>query len=542
MSSSTNEMPVITPRKTMQGHTSWVRGVVHLPGGRHILTCSTDGSRRLWDLESGIHIGDDWKDEEDNAGVWSMALSPNGQTVASGHNDGKVRLWDVETMKVIVEWTRHAHVVCALCWSADGNQVLSGSWDGTARVWDVESSKTVLTIKTGHNQMRAVIYSPDATKIATGGLDENAVKIWNAKTGNLLNTLKHDNGVWGLAWTSDGKKLISGSGPNRIFDTATWEKIAVLETDHLVTSISLSRNNRFLASGLSDETARLWNLDTNLPIGPPLYHEDGVCCVALSADGKLLVTGCQNGNAYTWDIHAILKEAGLEDLLQPLSNVPAQKSLMDSNAARRPPIQARRIQPAFFDGVQSGAQSSTARGTHRSLANNPRTSLLEHFSSLFHYSHRNTNDATELRQRPRRSIFFRGPPIVEVPLVKDREVIFTAPPPPQKAQQQTQSHAQDTHIHYPSVCWLILCFFSAVHLLNMPMPMHNQHSSKANHNVKSSSRHQCRLSLPPLRYPRHFLLLLLVLPHQVQRLCIHDLFHCELASCCFLLLLCISTT
>ncbi|KAG1838037.1 hypothetical protein DFJ58DRAFT_814803, partial [Suillus subalutaceus] len=123
---------------------------------------------------------------------------------------------------------------------------------------------------------------------------------------------------------------------------------------------------------------------------------------------------------------------------------------MNSNAARRPPIQARRIQPAFFDGVQSGAQSSTARGTHRSLANNPRTSLLEHFSSLFHYSHRNTNDATELRQRPRRSIFFRGPPIVEVPLVKDREVIFTAPPPPQKAQQQTQSHAQGSSTIQPA--------------------------------------------------------------------------------------------
>ncbi|KAG1838036.1 hypothetical protein DFJ58DRAFT_814796 [Suillus subalutaceus] len=106
--------------------------------------------------------------------------------------------------------------------------------------------------------------------------------------------------------------------------------------------------------------------------------------------------------------------------------------------------------PAFFDGVQSGAQSSTARGTHRSLANNPRTSLLERFSSLFQHSHRNTDDPTELQQRPRRYIFFRDPPIVEVPLVKDREVIFTAPPPPQKTQQQTQSHAQGSSMALPA--------------------------------------------------------------------------------------------
>jgi WD40 repeat protein len=64
------------------------------------------------------------------------------------------------------------------------------------------------------------MYSPDGTKIATGGDEEKAMKIWDAKTGELLNTLKHR--VCSLAWTSDGKKLISGSYRLiRIFDTAT---------------------------------------------------------------------------------------------------------------------------------------------------------------------------------------------------------------------------------------------------------------------------------------------------------------------------------
>jgi WD40 repeat protein len=46
-----------------------------------------------------------------------------------------------------------------------------------------------------------------------------------------------------LGWTSDGKKLISGSssyGPIKIFDTATWKQIAVLEGHkHYVNAISL---------------------------------------------------------------------------------------------------------------------------------------------------------------------------------------------------------------------------------------------------------------------------------------------------------------
>jgi WD40 repeat protein len=180
-----------------------------------------------------------------------------------------------------------------------------------------------LTIKTGHTRVWAVTYSPDSSKLATGGHEDDAVKIWDAKTRELLNTLKHDYAVRSLAWTSDGKKLISGSlGPIRIFDTATWEEIAVLEGHtRFVYGISLSPNNRLLASASWDKTARLWNLDTNLPVGPPLHHEDYLDSAALSPDGKVLATGCENHNAYTWDVHAILKEAGLEDLLPPNPNV-----------------------------------------------------------------------------------------------------------------------------------------------------------------------------------------------------------------------------
>jgi WD40 repeat protein len=101
-------------------------------GGRRIITCSWDGSLRLWDLESGAQIGEEWQDKYD--GVWSMALSPNGKTIANGSDDYSVWLWDVEMRKVISKWTGHTHVVSALCWSADGERVASGSWDGTVRV------------------------------------------------------------------------------------------------------------------------------------------------------------------------------------------------------------------------------------------------------------------------------------------------------------------------------------------------------------------------------------------------------------------------
>ncbi|KAG2341548.1 WD40 repeat-like protein [Suillus weaverae] len=234
MSSPTIKTPKVTPCQTMRGHTKDVKCVVHLPGGRRIITCSDGGSLRLWDLETGIQIGDCWRDGKEELKLCTIALSPNGSTVASGsYDDGMVRLWDVKTEKVIAKWK-------------------------------------------GHTKMVQVIFSPDSTKFATGGYNDG-VKIWDANTCELLTTLKH-----------------------RLYHVRT---------------ITLSQNKRLLASVSFDKTARLWNPDTNLPVGPPLQRKDLVQCAALSTDGTVLVTGGYDKDVYAWDIQAILKKVGLEDLM-----------------------------------------------------------------------------------------------------------------------------------------------------------------------------------------------------------------------------------
>jgi WD40 repeat protein len=120
-----------------------------------------------------------------------------------------------------------------------------------------------------------------------------------------------DWAVWSLAWTSNEKKLIASDYSIRIFDTATWQQGHTIT----VSSLTLFPNDRLLASTSWDGTARLWDLDTNLQVDPPLQHEKFVNYAAFSADGKLLSTGCDDKNAYVWDIYVILKAAGLEDLL-----------------------------------------------------------------------------------------------------------------------------------------------------------------------------------------------------------------------------------
>jgi WD40 repeat protein len=289
-------------------------------------------------LENGLQIGKDWRDGK--SGVNTIALSPDRKTVVCGSDDRAVRLWDIDTRKVIAKWTGHRHEVWSVCWSRDGQRVVSGSKDGTIRVWNVESGETILgPIDTGlGDEIYAAIYSPDESMIATGSTSDPAgpnrfIKIWDAKTHKLVTSLK---GGSCLAWTEDGKTLISGSPIGSItkWNTTTWNQFAVLtkHTDY-VRAIAISPNGRILASASHDGTARLWNLENGQPISSPLQHARldtvhpfGPQCISFSADGELLATGCEY-NAYTWDIPAILKEAGFDHLLSD-SDVSIYDSLL----------------------------------------------------------------------------------------------------------------------------------------------------------------------------------------------------------------------
>jgi WD40 repeat protein len=83
------EASVISPLQKFEGHADWVYGAIHLPGRQRLMTSSRDGSLRVWDLRSGKHIGDEWRDGK--GAVWTIALSPNGKKVVSGSEDSGMR-------------------------------------------------------------------------------------------------------------------------------------------------------------------------------------------------------------------------------------------------------------------------------------------------------------------------------------------------------------------------------------------------------------------------------------------------------------------
>ena len=75
-------------------------------------------------------------------------------------------------------------------------------------------------------------------------------------------------------------------------------KLASGRVDHAVPSPD---GQHLLTAGDLANVARLWDLATGQPIGPPIQHPDRVTAIAYRPDGKVFATGCKDGTARLWD-------------------------------------------------------------------------------------------------------------------------------------------------------------------------------------------------------------------------------------------------
>jgi hypothetical protein len=240
------------------------------------LSTSNDGTLRLWDLETGKELH---RTESMGVPLPCVAFSPDGKRALVGFDGGGLRLWDVDNWKEILSLEGHtSHVVCVV-FSPDGKQAASaGEHDHTARIWEVETGKELVKLEGHTDAVHCVAFSPDGRRVLTGagGKEEGAVgtdnslRLWDARTGKELRKFEgHDEGIWGVAFSPDGRRALSGSGrftldsldtTVRLWDLETGKELQRFEGHtQTVWSVAFSRDGR---QGLSagDQKVRLWRL------------------------------------------------------------------------------------------------------------------------------------------------------------------------------------------------------------------------------------------------------------------------------------------
>jgi WD40 repeat protein/formylglycine-generating enzyme required for sulfatase activity len=272
------------------------------PDGKKIAGGSDDGSIKIWDAETGKEVHN-LSSHSDDSRVTSISYSPDGKKVASGSDDYSIKIWDAETGKELQTLTGHTENIYSVSFSPDGKRLLSSSGDSDGddkntdanhlKMWDLNTGKELAILNKQKGSVYAATFSSDGKKIASGSWD-NSIKIWDAETGKELQTLKgHTSFVTSVSFSPDGKKIASGSWDNsiKIWDAETGKELQTL-TGHTeeITSVSFSPNGKKIASGSWDNSIKIWDAETGKELQTLKGYTSFKTSVSFSPDGKRLLS------------------------------------------------------------------------------------------------------------------------------------------------------------------------------------------------------------------------------------------------------------
>lgn len=208
--------------KSLTGHNGPVYATSISPQRDYLLSCSEDGTIRLWSLQIWVNLVC-YKGH--NFPVWDVCFSPHGYYFASAGHDRTARVWATDHNQPLRIFAGHLADVDCCQFHPNSNYLATGSSDKTVRVWDMLNGNCV-RILTGHQgPVLCLTFSPDGRYLAAGGSD-CLVLLWDMSTSTAIAQFKgHVNTVHSLCFSRDGTVLGTGGMDNSV---RLWDVQAVL--------------------------------------------------------------------------------------------------------------------------------------------------------------------------------------------------------------------------------------------------------------------------------------------------------------------------
>jgi WD40 repeat protein len=304
------------------------------PDNKVVVAINAEGAVTFTDLIS--HNVARIKVHQDNGRA--VAFSPDGRLLATGAEN--IVLWDAISRKKIVRLT-YPSIVWSLAFSPDGHYLVSTHGDGSILIWDPHEHELIANLGRHSAPVRAVAYSPDGRHIASGGEDDSVI-VWNEQTGaKEAVLLSHNDKVIGLGFSPDSQHIASadfssvivyeklGSGGSTLEWTARRYGgniycLAVSPDGRWVaipSGVYAAQDGKLIAPIVGDVWGMAFSPDSSSLVYPskgeffflnPRTGEkahitpptiSSIVAVNFSPDGKLLVTGDDDGEVRLWQVN-----------------------------------------------------------------------------------------------------------------------------------------------------------------------------------------------------------------------------------------------
>jgi WD40 repeat protein len=298
------------------GHGGCAHAVAFGPDGRRALTGSCDNTARLWDVETGgqLQCFQGFQGQ-----VNGVAIAPNGRVALTASNDGRVQLWDLQPGQEVRRFEGHQGAVHSVCFAIDGRKALTAGDDQSVRQWDVETGREIRRLAGHTGAVLSVAISPDGRRALSGGMD-HSVRLWDLTTGNELRRFAgHTNKVTSVCFSPDGRWAASGSGRTvrsdnpvpidpvaRLWNVETGQEVRRFEghTDG-VACVAFSPDGRQLLTGSADNSVRLWLVENGRELLRLQGHTNWVFAVQFAPDGRRALSGGADQTVRLWQLGPI---------------------------------------------------------------------------------------------------------------------------------------------------------------------------------------------------------------------------------------------
>ena len=317
-------------RSTFQGPQRITDAVSAISGDEIKLANEQHGIISLWEFRTNTPqpVFTDLNSDPRLGHSAVMALSPDATHLAAASLEEyeiyPLRVWNTNTKELLFTLEGHTRRIQALVFSPDSKTLASGDIGNTIRLWDMDTQTPRATFKISEGGFHTLTLSPNGKLLASGSND-GRVRLWDATVkkqagwstfGKYVPTLTlrgHKNRVSALAFSPDGKTLITGSygGSIRAWDTTIGSKrftslghfgnalgLVFPETGSTLTSVHLTPN-------WSGVQLKNWDVSTGNQLSIHFLHTNGAFGT-ISPDGKTIITDdyWEHNITQLWDVKA----------------------------------------------------------------------------------------------------------------------------------------------------------------------------------------------------------------------------------------------
>uniref|UniRef100_A0A669E1K3 WD repeat-containing protein 90 n=1 Tax=Oreochromis niloticus TaxID=8128 RepID=A0A669E1K3_ORENI len=262
----------------MRSHTDTVLGFSVDGIHRHLTTASSDGTVRIWNMDS-LHQLYDFVSEDSPC---SVAFHPGEQIFSCGFSSGVVRVFAISSAKLLADHKQHRGEVVGLAFSPDGEFMYSADSQGSLALYNSSEEehsviKVVCILKA--RAPDALTVSSDSRCLAFVGPSEYTVTIADART---LDELLHvdvsildvesprlDSALKVCFPPASTKHLLVATSGNKILWVCTKTGRLLRELSkvhkHHCSSLAVSDDGRFLLTA-GHSAVKVWDYNMQLDI------------------------------------------------------------------------------------------------------------------------------------------------------------------------------------------------------------------------------------------------------------------------------------